>query len=245
MSRRQKILDFFTENYPHCQFTLKYSRNIIFHQDALDQQQKILITSKQRIQRSSHTKVCGTDYNCKTNYICVDYQCTYTQTLVESFITKLQKNGIRLVCLDFDQTIISIHTKGHWQGTVDELVDSIRKFFLSFIPMAIKAGLKVAVTTFSSQTDIIYQCLKQAFGKEIADVIPIEGSIKKNKNSHIKKIRKIIAIAELLAMDKSQIILIDDNENNVNAARKKGYNGLYLDPRNPNQFIKNYLSLKK
>jgi len=239
MSRRQKILDFFTENYPHCQFTLKYSRNIIFHQDALDQQKKI--SKKERVRRSSHTKVCGKDDSCPIEYLCVDYRCTYTQPLVDSFITKLQENGIRLVCLDFDQTIIRIHTQGHWQGTIDELVESIRKFFLSFIPMAIKAGLKLAVTTFSSQTDLIYQCLKQAFGTEIADAIPIEGSIKKDKNQHIKKIQQIIAIG----MDKSQVLLIDDNENNVNAARKKGYKGLYLDPRNPNQFIKDYLSLKK
>jgi len=76
--------------------------------------------------------------------------------LAKLFITKLLSNDIRLVCLDFDQTIITEHTRGRWGSTPGQLA--------THIPMTIEDGLKVAITTFSSQTKLIQQFLTEIFG---------------------------------------------------------------------------------
>ena len=156
------------------------------------------------------------------------------------FIAKLLSNGIRLVCLDFDQTLISAHTSGRWRGSAEQLAPYIRQFFKSFIPMAIKAGLKVAITTFSGQSDLIKVFLKIHFNQEIADAIPIEGWYSRNKNKHITNIMTCDEFKKR-KFTFSQVMLIDDDNKNVVAARDASIPAIHLDPLNPHEFLVEYL----
>jgi hypothetical protein len=63
---------------------------------------------------------------------------------------------INLVAVDFDMTMVDVHTGGRWQSGEAELAQRIRPFFRAFIPKAAEHGLHVAVVTFSEQVS----CLK-------------------------------------------------------------------------------------
>ena len=107
--------------------------------------------------------------------------------------------------------------------------------------MAIKAGLKIAITTFSSQIELIHQFLKQIFTDEIAIAIPIEGwNSRQNKNMHITKIMKIYDEQQHRKFENSQVVLIDDDKKNVKAVQN-GIHSIHLDPDNPNGFLEIYL----
>src|SRR5271168_467847 len=41
----------------------------------------------------------------------------------------IQRKNIKLIAIDFDNTFLSIHTNGYYQGTVDSLLEHIRTTF--------------------------------------------------------------------------------------------------------------------
>lgn len=55
-------------------------------------------------------------------------------------VIKMKEAGINLVALDFDFTVIDVHTGGRWQGSADELATHIRPFFRFLIPEVNQAG---------------------------------------------------------------------------------------------------------
>ena len=69
-------------------------------------------------------------------------------------VQKLKEKGINFVCIDFDQTIVNVHTYGRWSGPPEELVHHIRPFFKKFIPLLIHNGIFVSVVTFSVQVGL-------------------------------------------------------------------------------------------
>jgi len=58
---------------------------------------------------------------------------------------------INFLAIDFDQTIVDVHTHGQWKGSAHELSTHVRPLFQHLIPAAITADIKVAVVTFSPQ----------------------------------------------------------------------------------------------
>lgn len=86
-----------------------------------------------------------------------------SKVLVESLVKNC---GVKLLALDFDRTIVSIHTAGYWQGGVENLVQHVRPCFRKLIRAALKSTLHVAVVTFSMQTDLIRQVLRAVLPPE-------------------------------------------------------------------------------
>jgi hypothetical protein len=83
---------------------------------------------------------------------------------------------VRLLALDFDLTLVSIHTNGTWTAGAAELRDSLRPLFCSLIPAVQQQGIFVSVVTFSGQTDLIQECLAHAAGSaERAAAIIVRG----------------------------------------------------------------------
>lgn len=76
--------------------------------------------------------------------------------------------------MDFDQTIIDIHTEGYWKGTAQELSTHVRPLFKHLINAAIQSGIKVAIVTFSPQLTYIEDVLDITF-PDISDTISIRG----------------------------------------------------------------------
>jgi len=83
---------------------------------------------------------------------------------VEKAIDKLTELDINFLALDFDQTILDIHTGGAWKGSLEELFPHIRPVFAQLITTALTTasinngdgnGIEIAVVTFSFQTRFV------------------------------------------------------------------------------------------
>jgi hypothetical protein len=83
-------------------------------------------------------------------------------------ILGIQRKNIKLLAIDFDNTFLSIHTSGYYQGTVDSLLEHIRPTFMYFIQEILDASsfgqtLHVCIVSFSSQEQLIRKLLRLAF----------------------------------------------------------------------------------
>ena len=65
----------------------------------------------------------------------------------------LYKNGIRLICIDFDRTFISIHTKGKWDKSAIKLTDYIRPVFINMIRTAVNVCGDAAVSCIVAKSE--------------------------------------------------------------------------------------------
>ncbi len=80
----------------------------------------------------------------------------------------IQRKNIKLIAIDFDNTFLSIHTSGYYQGTADTLLEHIRTTFLYFIQEILDSPafgqtLHVCIVSFSSQEQLIRKLLELAF----------------------------------------------------------------------------------
>jgi hypothetical protein len=80
----------------------------------------------------------------------------------------IQRKNIKLLAIDFDNTFLSIHTSGYYQGTVDTLLEYIRTTFLYLIQEILDLStfgqtLHVCIVSFSSQEQLIRKLLQLAF----------------------------------------------------------------------------------
>lgn len=80
----------------------------------------------------------------------------------------LQRKNIKLVAVDFDNTFLSIHTGGFYQGTPDSLLEHIRSTFFYLIQEildspAFNQTLHLCIVSFSSQDYLIKKLLRLAF----------------------------------------------------------------------------------
>jgi hypothetical protein len=81
------------------------------------------------------------------------------QSILSDMVTK---NQVRVLSIDFDATIIQVHTYGAWRGTAEELSQHVRPVFVSLLKQALALqdyGLYVSVVTFSSQAKLIRKVL--------------------------------------------------------------------------------------
>ncbi|KAL3917044.1 MAG: hypothetical protein SGILL_004898, partial [Bacillariaceae sp.] len=74
---------------------------------------------------------------------------------IPTAIHNLKSLQINFVALDFDQTILKVHTGGRWPGTEKELLEHVRPVFWELIPELQLAGIEVAVVTFSRQISLV------------------------------------------------------------------------------------------
>ena len=80
-----------------------------------------------------------------------------------SMVQKLLSLSIKLVAVDFDKTIINVHTGGNWQFTSKSLVSRVRPSFKQFFAAMLNSSdLHVAVVTHSPQIPLIREVLEQA-----------------------------------------------------------------------------------
>ena len=75
---------------------------------------------------------------------------------------------IRLLAIDFDKTLVGVHTRARWREGPEALAKTVRPVFRTLIPAALDARLSVAIVTFSKQEKLIREALEIAFGPERA-----------------------------------------------------------------------------
>lgn len=174
-------------------------------------------------------------------------------------VTHLKRKGVRMLTLDWDNTVISIHTKNGWYETGEELSRWVRDPFRQLIKAALEAGIFVAIVTFSEQTELIIDALKHVFPrccKKIAvfgndeswecSCAMMQQFYRKSGIRRIGKLTHMCAAGLKKGCKKpiicSDVLLIDDDKNNINAARDQGVRAYWLCTESPNAI---FWSLKK
>ena len=61
------------------------------------------------------------------------------------------QTGINLLAVDFDLTLIDVHTGGCWVGSAAALASRVRPCMKRILDEALNSGIHVAVVTFSPQ----------------------------------------------------------------------------------------------
>ena len=137
---------------------------------------------------------------------------------------------------------MTVHTGGFWKGTEQELAKHIRPVFELLVPMAQEAGIDVAITTFSSQPSLIRKVLALRFKPSVMERIVIRGdgsgSDPRDSWAHPKgvpddgKVPHMCSAALAFAivpegtdgqklveaLQNKVAVLVDDDEDNVDAA---------------------------
>ena len=84
------------------------------------------------------------------------------QQLARSVVRCMTRKGVKLLALDFDMTILSIHTGGTWKGAIARLAQLVRPCYRALIEAVLEnnSGLHVCVVTYSSQLGVIEELFK-------------------------------------------------------------------------------------
>jgi hypothetical protein len=166
----------------------------------------------------------------------------------------VQTGNIRLIAIDFDNTIVDTHTGGSWEGSAQELVPHVRPEFKAFIHACnLLDSVTVVVATFSSQVELIEEVLKMALSSESVSPARSTPNIKvfggteslrdpetPGKLSHLS-----LAISHYnshklrdgAAATVSSTLLIDDDAHNTKIALSKGYWAITFNPSYPSSMF--------
>ena len=161
----------------------------------------------------------------------------------------LLKVNINFLAIDFDKTILEVHTGGNWKQSAQALLPHVRPMFRSFIPLAIDEGIHVAVVTFSNQTEMVRHILEHITDR--AGEIPIRGGFPGKSfvyegqgSTQGKQAHMASAVQELeernkgLEVTKASTLLIDDDANNIRYALQHGVRAILLNPDQSSLLLK-------
>ena len=87
--------------------------------------------------------------------------------MAQEVVSNLIGKGIKVLALDFDKTIVDVHTAGVWRGGSAKLAEHVRPCFKALIEAALdsKEEIFVSVVTYSMQPSLIHEVLKCAIPK--------------------------------------------------------------------------------
>ncbi|BFZ18952.1 hypothetical protein BsWGS_21991 [Bradybaena similaris] len=168
---------------------------------------------------------------------------------VDSFVVALHKKGIKLLAVDFDKTIIDIHSGGMWDEGVDKLALHVRPCMKDLMETASNKGLFVAIVTYHRQSWLIKEVLQKVLPKKVANKIYIQANTAafllrqrssggnyddgtssrvalsdlNGKQAHIASVISDIYKDHGVTIKKDEIILLDDDINNVRIASSFGH----------------------
>jgi hypothetical protein len=187
---------------------------------------------------------------------------TLPTSAIGSAIGKLQELGINFLAIDFDQTILDIHTGGQWKGTLEELIPHVRPVFSQLIQAAVESDIHVAVVTFSSQVSIVRGVLDYMVGIQASQQIPIRGGDRSWKykgggSTRGKQAHMASAVEELEAthgrndeeggscvhITKNTTLLLDDDANNIRFALSEHVRAIWFNPKKPHLLLQDIAKL--
>ena len=171
-------------------------------------------------------------------------------------IGRMHRAGINFLAVDFDKTLISEHTSGKWEGTVEELASKTRPFFRRLIPLALDNRILVAIVTLSPQVPVITEMIQLVFPSH-AEYILIRGDDNawsyQGKGSLKGKQRHMASAAEELAninrdskckISRATTLLVDDDLDNVRWALNSHTRAILCDPNNLRRMVEDLRELE-
>ncbi|KAJ1444453.1 hypothetical protein M885DRAFT_552902 [Pelagophyceae sp. CCMP2097] len=157
-------------------------------------------------------------------------------------VEKLASAGINFLAIDFDLTLVDIHTEGRWLKPASELATHVRPYMHSLIIEAFSHGMHLAIVTFSPQVDTISKVLEILFPK-FSEQIVIRGGDntwqyegmgpRDGKQSHMASAVEELTHRTSAQISRSSTLLIDDDSLNVDVALRHGVNAVMCSPEDP------------
>ena len=141
--------------------------------------------------------------------------------------------------MDFDCTIIDIHTGGRWHGTTEELLGHVRPYFPPLLKAALNNNINVAVVTFSPQVQLVRDVLEHHLGHDLSHKIAIRaggqfsyqgGGMRDGKQAHMASAVEELQVDGNVEITKATSLLIDDDVKNIRTALRDGVRAIWLNP---------------
>ncbi|RUS83229.1 hypothetical protein EGW08_008993 [Elysia chlorotica] len=147
---------------------------------------------------------------------------------VDSFAASLTKKGIKLLAMDFDKTLIDIHSRGVWDDGVDKLACHVQPCMRDLLEAAVVVAKEIYVQ--ASTTEFLQKQRAAAAAKDDAPGSDqTEGSSGvwppqfKGKEAHIASVLAEISNDHSVAVKKHEILLMDDDIDNIRTAITFGH----------------------
>jgi len=165
----------------------------------------------------------------------------------DDVLSHLVELKINFLALDFDQTILDIHTGGKWRGSAQELAEHVRPMFYHLIKAAHDANVKVAVVTFSSQVEQISHILELYFPEFSTEIIirgrdkswSYEGNgMKLGKQPFMASAVEEFETIGNVEISRNSTLLVDDDPQNIKLALKDGVRAILFLPHKSLNFFK-------
>ncbi|KAJ8602527.1 hypothetical protein CTAYLR_001309 [Chrysophaeum taylorii] len=176
--------------------------------------------------------------------------------MVQIAAAKLRDAGIKLLAIDFDQTLVSTHTGGVWQKTAEVLAQRVRPCMKRLVRTAIAHGINVAIVTFSPQVELISEVLALSFPTDwhqararspsivsYRSQILVRGLDKSwayhgdgtcdGKQPHLASVAEELSLRRATLVTKKSTLLVDDDVNNIERALRHGVNAVLCSPQDP------------
>lgn len=155
----------------------------------------------------------------------------YERTICVTAAKRLVEIGIELLAIDFDQTMVDIHTGGRWEGgSVSKLAAHVRQQFKCLLS---ETGAKIpaAIVTFSRQEELISEVMKIAVPE--FSILVYGGDNRQSQHGKKKQIGR--AVKDIPGDVRQQkIVLIDDNVGNIELAQEASIKAVVFNPDHPN-----------
>ena len=178
---------------------------------------------------------------------------SFRSSAVDQAIRKLQELNINLVAVDFDMTMIDIHTGGRWKGTLEELKGHVRPEFQQLLKACVQNDIQVAVVTFSRQANLVKGILEHTVGPEHAAGIPVRGEDKSwtyngvgsrdGKQAHIASAVEELEQSGEIQITKRSTVLIDDDHRNIRYALSDAVRAIWFNPEKPHHLLRDLARL--
>lgn len=201
-----------------------------------------------------HTsKNITTTINATTNQTSMMMMMSYRSSAIDKAIQQLKQVGINLLAIDFDQTIIDIHTYGRWTGTMEELKEHVRPEFRQLLNAAMESDLQVAIVTFSKQVALVKEIIETVVGADQAARIPVRGGdrtwtyngvgSREGKQAHIASAVEELEQSGEIEIAKQTTVLIDDDRKNIRISIKDGVRAIWFNPDKPHHLFRDLARL--
>jgi hypothetical protein len=175
----------------------------------------------------------------------------------------MMARGIKLLALDFDQTLVSCHTRSQWYGTAEELARHVRPTMRKLIVAAVETGMRIAIVSFSGQCEMVRNAMIHAVPTVDTTAFAISCSDKQwnvpemqlrhffprlphgilRVDALCKLPHLCFAVQQLTKMEPTltiaphNILLLDDDEKNVRSAEEMGMTAVQIVPEEPEAFL--------
>ncbi|KAK2187242.1 hypothetical protein NP493_172g02043 [Ridgeia piscesae] len=153
--------------------------------------------------------------------------------LARAIISTLVRKGVRVLALDFDKTIVSVHTKGYWRQTTPKLAEYVRPCFRALLEAAIsECDIYVSVVTYSMQPQLIRDVLLRVLPHSDISRVVIRTNAEDwaqkqvtflGKQQHIAWLVTELFNRDHVMIQAHEILLLDDDIKNVQLAEEFGH----------------------